>query len=131
MCTQAPWQGGPVGKADQLILADGVPLSRWVALVDADRDGEITEVNTTARQDCSRLRFHTAVLQAEIQQFLANADTNHDGQLDEEELVSALQREFPTDYRKAAREMMKLADTDGDGVVSLAELRAVFVKPRS
>lgn len=71
------------------------------------------------------------MLQAEIQQFLANADTNHDGQLDEEELVSALQREFPTDYRKAAREMMKLADTDGDGVVSLAELRAVFVKPRS
>ena len=56
VCTQAP---KIIGKADQLILADGVPLSRWVALVDADRDGEITEVNTTARQDCSHVFVFT------------------------------------------------------------------------
>jgi EF hand len=128
-CTATPsrWNPNAVPRAEDW-HSGGLLVLRH----DADRDGTVT------RRE----------LEAGLRQDFRQADTNHDGQLDPDEVRAANQRRIGADQSTAiplidwnedgivdfnefaggVRSQFEQLDTDGDGQVSPAEFRAAGLR---
>lgn len=78
------------------------------AAVDADKDGKITQEELTAWRAAQATSF----------------DANKDGKLSAEELANARIAEMTTQAKAMSAQMVTMLDTDGDTLLSAAELAA-------
>lgn len=97
-------------------------MQKFLGAADTDKDGTLTVAELTAARDAFRAKFGNhegkSMNPADV---LARLDKNGDGKLETDELPPFMQK------------FMSKADTNGDGVLTLAEMTAArdnFVKAR-
>lgn len=100
---------GPMGDMPGMEMGMGGPGPRFdFAAVDADKDGKVTEAELTAWRAAEAGKI----------------DANKDGKLSAEELATARVAEMTTRATEMATQMVANLDTDGDGLLTAAELAA-------
>lgn len=97
--------GGPMGGIEMGM--DRGPRFDFAA-VDADKDGKVTEAELTAWRAAEAGKI----------------DANKDGKLSAEELAAARVAEMTTRATEMATQMVANLDTDGDGLLTAAEMAA-------
>lgn len=101
--------GGMMGGMDGGMMGgmDGGPMMDFATL-DADKDGKVTQDEMTA--------FHTAKVTA--------ADADKDGKLSADELAAMQMTAMQARAANRAAMMVERMDSDGDGLISAAEMAA-------
>ena len=110
LAERGPMGGMEMGMGDGMGMGMGMDRGPRFdfAAIDADKDSKVTEAELTAWRAAEA----------------AKVDANKDGKLSAEELAAARVAEMTTRANEMAAQMVANLDTDGDGLLTAAELAA-------
>ncbi|KAH7963424.1 hypothetical protein HPB52_021146 [Rhipicephalus sanguineus] len=99
-------------------------LREAFALLHKDRNGEISPEDL----GIMKRAFGQNSAQAEIEQIIAEVDTNCNGTVDFPEFIAKVSEDtFITPTEEEIREAFEMFDRDGNGFITVAEMRCVFI----